>query len=337
MVVVGHGYVLTGAGATPRIGGIPLHTLGVCIFFALSGYLIAGSWQRSPSAGRYLAHRVLRIFPALIVVVLLTVFMLGPVATTLTARDYFASATTWRYLTNLALIGQYELPGVFDGPGHTRTAVNGSLWTLGVEFSCYVALLALMLVTSRLRIAGSLRTVMIIGAAVITAAAALASPGLPWFGLPAYLDAKPALEMAVFFFVGAAIRLLVPPRGFGMAPAIAALVVWLIVGTVLPELSWLMSWPLLSYAVITIGRANIPFARSAGRFGDLSYGVYLWAYPIQQLTIQAFGPLALPLSLLITTAASLLVALASWHLIEKRALALKDGAWAPWQAGTAPA
>src|ERR1700712_1089174 len=83
-VVVGHAYILTGAGPqTPTILGIGAHVLGVAAFFAISGFLVTDSWLRSPQPSVFFPNRALRILPGLAFVVLATILIIGPVFTTL--------------------------------------------------------------------------------------------------------------------------------------------------------------------------------------------------------------------------------------------------------------
>ena len=100
LVLIGHGFVLTELGRAPRLAGVPIHTLGLYIFFAVSGYLIYGSWTRIQAPLPYLRNRILRIFPALWVVVLLTLFLIGPLLTASGIHAYFTSSETWVYLAN---------------------------------------------------------------------------------------------------------------------------------------------------------------------------------------------------------------------------------------------
>lgn len=95
-----------------------------------------GSAMSKKSAKAYFRARCLRILPPLWMVVLLSVFILGPVMTKLSAGEYFASGITWTYLRNLILVPTHPLPGVFEG--HLTSSVNGSLWTLPLEFICYI-------------------------------------------------------------------------------------------------------------------------------------------------------------------------------------------------------
>ena len=106
--------------------------VGVDIFFVISGFLITKSFQNSISVSDYALKRLLRIFPALVVLLLITVFVFGPLVTSQSMLEYFSTPSTYSYLTNVRLLRlQYELPGVFTDNPYPR-AVNGSLWTLEI-------------------------------------------------------------------------------------------------------------------------------------------------------------------------------------------------------------
>jgi peptidoglycan/LPS O-acetylase OafA/YrhL len=116
------------------------------------------------------------------------------------------------------------------------------------------------------------------------------------------------------------------------------LVLWAVAFIVLPELSFLIALIAVPIAVLAFGRAETPVLRSVHRIGDLSYGTYLWSYPVQQLVIERFDPLPLGVNLAVVVAIALLLAVLSWNLIEKPALTLKSGVpFAPWLRAPAPA
>lgn len=123
--------------ATPFMEG-KLGGLGVAIFFAISGYLVAQSWQRRPSIMTFAQARALRIFPALIVSVGFTV-LIGAVVTSLNIQNYFAAVQTWNFVASgifgLFVLGEYNLPGVFTQGGWGNA--NASLWTIPYELGCY--------------------------------------------------------------------------------------------------------------------------------------------------------------------------------------------------------
>lgn len=145
LVIVCHAYPLNGG---PDVmdglyvltrGQINWGSVAVSIFFTFSGYYLAKSVCKYQMGRDYFRERAKRIFPALWIVVLLSVFLVGPLFTTLSLGDYFKSGDTWRYFGNAVLIPVHDLPGVFTDHIHLP-AVNGSLWTLSVEMLCYTAL-----------------------------------------------------------------------------------------------------------------------------------------------------------------------------------------------------
>lgn len=122
------------------LGGI-----AVSVFFFLSGFYVTKSLEKNKSLRLFLWKRCKRVFPQLWIVVLGTVFVLGPVITTVDLKTYFSAPLTYRYLFYMLLIPEHNLPGTFlYNPDRT---VNGPLWTMPVEFACYVALTLIMAVT----------------------------------------------------------------------------------------------------------------------------------------------------------------------------------------------
>ncbi|UAJ10172.1 acyltransferase family protein [Glacieibacterium megasporae] len=251
-VLVGHSYVLTNS-PVPTIGGIGPHGLGVMLFFAISGYLITGSWRADPNIARYAEKRARRIMPALIVVVLATALLLGPVL----SNDPTYAAGAWRYIwRNLLLLPLHVLPGVFTS--NPLPAVNGSLWTLPVEAFMYV-------LTPLLVRAG------------------------PWA------------------CAAAAVALILHPftqniAGFGLAGA----------SGVIPYFLGGASLKMLGVKVPDTGLPKLPV--------DLSYGLYLTAFPVQQTIIALYPHVTPPILIAATLAVCVPLAWASWTFVEKPAL-----------------
>ncbi len=142
LVIFCHSYPITGNGADilSRVtkGDVNFGGLSVGIFFFLSGLYVAKSMNRAITIRSFVWKRICRIFPRLIIVVLLSVFALGPLLTALPAKAYFTDPETCRYLLNAVLLLSHNLPGVFSNLPY-RT-VNGPLWTMPVEFLCYITL-----------------------------------------------------------------------------------------------------------------------------------------------------------------------------------------------------
>jgi peptidoglycan/LPS O-acetylase OafA/YrhL len=317
-VVFGHAYHLVGAGQyTPGMIGYPVQVLGVVIFFSISGYLITASWTRSRDVVSYTAARVLRIFPALAVVVVLSAYVLGPLVTVLPTGAYLRDPTTVDYLRNILMEPVYFLPGVFaDNP--YPNAVNGSLWTLPAELFCYVVVPIALLVP---RLA---RPVVVLALILVSLwYAGTSSPESAIFYGTRWVDAA---SMWVFFGAGSLLRLGHERfRGlFRTDVAVALLTAFVSVLGIQPTWAMKYSWLVLPYVVLTIGLASTPVLRRSARFGDLSYGIYLWAFPVQQTLVHAVGVLNMAVNLVLVAGISALLALASWHLVEKPSLRLKD-------------
>ena len=316
LVLFSHQHALIGL-PEPGIGLHSLGGLGVIIFFTISGFLVAQSWERDPSLGRFLVKRALRIWPGLIAVTALCAFVLGPALSTLPLRDYFADADTWKFFRTLRMSVRYELPGVFaDLP--LPNVVNGSLWTLPIEVRWYLVL-ALAGVLCVLRRAWLL-------AGSVTA-----------FGLYVFLghnlqhnpDRDFDLEFGLFFCFGVCLHRFrahwVSQRLGWVCGALAVAALSVAAGQ--PYLGLLIAVPIL---ILVVGLAATPGLRAAGQFGDPSYGAYLYAFPVQQ-SLLALGATDWPLWFATTvgTVVTLALAKASWHLVESPALRLKVRLGAP--------
>ena len=307
LVIYGHAWAITGtpggdllARATQvKFAG----AIAVDVFFVVSGFLIAASLQRNTVRG-YLASRALRIVPALVVCVLLTVCVLGPWMTT--APDYW-SAQTWRYLWSNATLwrAEFHLPGVFDTL--PQTAVNGSLWTLPVEARLYLLLLGAALV-------GVLTAKRYLPAwlAVLGGIVAFA-----WWRAPLPDWLANDLWCVAFFVTGTAAWLWRGRVRLSWWPLVAALVV----AVLLRGTPWFAApyFVLVAYGTLWLAFAPVP-AKLAHH--DLSYGVYLYGWPAAQL-VQSFSPGGPMHNVLWASVLAFALATASWFLVERPALQWK--------------
>lgn len=139
-VLYSHSFVLYGQPEPLLAPGKALGSVAVAVFFSLSGFLICQSWQRDPSLRRFALRRALRIFPGLLVVVLLTVLLLGPLVASIPPAQYFSDPSPWLHLVKSAFaMGSPRIKGVFE-TNPFPYAVNGSLWTLRYEILMYMVL-----------------------------------------------------------------------------------------------------------------------------------------------------------------------------------------------------
>ena len=297
LVIAHHARVLDGRPPMMLGAGADLGALGVGIFFVISGYLVAGSLARAPSLAVFVAKRALRIFPGLAVALLFTAFVLGPLVTAIDLGSYFRDQDPYGYvLRNLSLYAvTYDLPGVFlSAP--MAGVVNGSLWTLRLEFTAYLTLAALG--AARLAAARPLASL-----AILAAGAAI---GLHVLGFDARGDLFRVAYLAslngFLFLAGAWLwaRRLTPP-------------VWLTVLAIplLATPAWFLALPAL---VVRLGALPLPRPTA-----DLSYGLYIYSFPLQQMLAERGE-----LSLITSLAAALPCGVLSWFLVEKPALRLKS-------------
>lgn len=296
LVVIHHARVLNG-GAPWTIGrGPDPGALGVGIFFVISGYLVTASLRRSPGVRSFLAKRVLRIAPGLLAALLLTACVLGPLVSDLPASDYFGRSETWLYvLKNLSLYAvTYDLPGVFARAPYPDV-VNGSLWSLRLEFTAYLGLAVLG--AARL-----VRAPVLLGLAILAASgfAAVHFTGFDGQDDRARLVSLAALNGWLFLCGATLDAFEAKPPAWTAAIGLA----------LLPSPLWFLGLPL---AVVALGRMTAPRLPA-----DLSYGLYIYSFPLQQVLAEHGR-----LTVLSSLALALPFAAASWFLVEKPVLRLK--------------
>lgn len=290
---------------------------GVAIFFFLSGCLVWASWSRDPNPTRFFQRRALRIFPALWVLCLVSVLVLGPLVSVLPVGVYFGSLDTWRYLGTAFLVSSKTLPGLFPQNAFPFV-VNGSLWTLPVEFLCYVSVAVVGVVAM-----GWAHARLSVGAMVSIAALAVvlvASYGSRVTG-PHFI---PHLEMVALFWFGAlyAQCLSATPHRAGWVMAVLALVAYAMLGPRSMERAVLL---LCAGLLVHLARLSPVGARLTEPLGDLSYGVYIFAFPVQQIGAH-FGrgqDWSVHTHLALSGLTTLALAYLSWHAVEKPALRFK--------------
>lgn len=294
------------------------HTLGehaVQVFFFLSGILIAQSFDKSRSLLQFAAARALRILPALIVVVLLTAFVLGPLLTPLTLGAYLTDGRLPAYvLKTIGLVtGAAPLPGLFEAlPLAGR--VNMSLWTLKYEVICYLGV-ALLGLAGLFRVRWRVPAILLLALAVATV----------FIGPPKVQETQTFLEttryFALYFFMGTLAYLV--RRWLAIKPLLLlplALLFAAAIGTRFHELAGAL---LIGYGTVVLASRSWGFLTPFAREHDWSYGVYIYAAPVQQALLQ-LAPAIDPMPLACFALAIVLpFAAASWALVEKPAIGLR--------------
>lgn len=286
--------------------GQTLGTLAVWVFFAISGYLISLSFVRTADTSQFVMARVRRLMPGLIISVLFVAFVLGPIVTTLPFVAYVTdTATSTFILRNITMVApQYTLPGVFDAQPYT--AVVGSIWTLFYEVLCYagVFIVGILSLFKNPRMMGL----------VLGLYAAL------WLSLSAFaVELHPKLsalhQLSLPFAIGMALYLwrnYVPLHGsFVIAGAVF---VSLLSGTWLYTPAFVT---VLSYATFWCAYVPGGLIRAYNKVGDYSYGLYIYAFPLQGLAVWLVPDQGPWMNVAIATPLTLICAIASWHLVEQ--------------------
>lgn len=315
-VLFGHSYALLRQpeplGATL---GMSIGSIAVDLFFVTSGYLVTGSLMTRQNLPDYFLARFLRIFPGLISMVLLSVFVLGAIFTTLPAGDYFSSSGVYQYLFKCATIVSgivYTMPGVFEHNPYPA-AVNGSLWTLIYEVAMYVLLAGFwglyVYLWKRYRSPAVRILSMILAAIMIYAVRHHYLLNMAEFD-----------RMFFMFFSGAAYFIFRKHIRLSHAWAIAAMLALIFSHYLSPQVFSLAYYLSLPYLLLYLAYIPAGILRIYNRAGDYSYGVYIYAFPIQQALLALAPQMSVAILTICATAFTMIFSISSWHVIEEPAL-----------------
>lgn len=293
--------------------------IAVGSFFALSGFLVFGSFLHSRSLKSFLARRARRIMPPYISVVLFCAVALAGVST-FPVIQYFTSPDWWRYLVaNLSFMNFLAptLPGVFDGYDHP--AVNGSLWTMKVEWMLYLSVPVVAWFLARFRS----RPVWVIGGICILSVVYRLS--MVWLyghtGNEFYnILSRQVFGQLSYFYAGVLIYFYRESfMRYRYPIAIVSLLLFLFRGEI-PYFEYLFESLVVAALVISVSIIG-SWGRWLEAYPNVSYQMYLFHCPLIQLGVW-FGLPALGFysCVLIICALTFLCALLSWHTIDKRVL-----------------
>lgn len=318
-VIVTHAYALSKAPFPDLLGQISgqieFSYIGVSGFFIISGYLIFQSVSRSKGFVDYYWKRIIRLFPALFVVLLLTTIM-GAFVYNGKINSYFINHSTWTYLPrNLSLFFlQYEIDGIFEQNPYP-SAINGSLWTIAYEFTGYIILSALLLLKNKGKKYGILF-------------AWLFFLILRLFFYERFtqinfiLSGKQFINLTTLFLSGAVLAAFnfekIRNSNWILFLSLAFLIISLF--TKAFDFTHFFTLPVV---VILFGSKSTKYINSIGaKIGDMSYGIYIYGFPVAQtlMYFYLFNHIEL---MIYSTFITVVLGYLSWHLIEKRALKLK--------------
>ena len=330
-VIITHSFPLTGnlESKEPLMqitnGQLSFSFIGLKGFFIISGYLIYQSFERSRTIISFLWKRVLRIFPAFILMSFIVTFILGLIASDLNVINYLKDHGTYFYFFDSINLFFHEynscLPGVFVSNSH-GCEVNGSLWTISYEFLFYIAFIFIFFLKKYKLVLKGLFT------GILLLLLFLQFKYInPYFKQEVYLlgssiGIKALIDFGIYFIAGILLSLYkieeIKKRNW---LTLILLVIFLI--SLCLNVFRFLSPFVLSPIVIMLGLRKASFLPFLRKTGDLSYGIYLWAFPIQQTLAQYLNPSPF-LMIILTTLICIPFAYMSWHKIEKPALELKS-------------
>ncbi len=313
----------------------------VPMFFALSGFLVAGSAMRL-SLTNFLINRGFRILPALAVDIVVCSLIIGPLMTKLPLAQYFSEVDFFKYFLNVTGWIHYSLPGVFKD--HINQRVNGALWTVPFEMFCYF-LMSLLIITRWVRkpmgVMAFVVLIMAVRFIVVHAGNQMPADVYTTFS---FKDVYTALS---FIFYSDGTRLLITfllgilvfqlkhkiPYSWPLFILCVCACAAAAFGHNSTTLTRILSHkfvllPPLVYITCFLGVTNIPVPKFV-HSGDYSYGIYLYHDPILQVIISLFPALVflpvvgVPILFLLGLSIVAVIAACSWHFVEKPILALR--------------
>lgn len=321
-VFAGHmGMLLNGN--PPLLGGFRLHELGVGILFLMSGYLITKSWMSDPNPLRYSIRRFFRLWPPFAVLILIMVFVTGPMLSDLGVQGYYQS---WykAYLQNLRFFIVYAQPGVFtDLPVPNTT--NGSLWTMPVEGALYV-ITPLLLTTLQVRRNPEKSFYPM---AVLACAACGFDLYLRIFCTNAIVvlygtNLISAYHLIVFYIIGILFTYDKVRKYLNIQVGCAALFLLFIFQLSGEPLQQVLLYIILPYFIFSLAFAKEPVFCRLGRKVEPSYGIYLYGFFFQQLVVYLQQKNGINLSytqaFIFSGIPTLVAAVLSYYLVEMPAM-----------------
>lgn len=260
-------------------GQFSFGNISVLVFFILGGFLVTQSYLRNDNAITFLKARILRLFPALIVVIFITIFIIGPIFSSLSFEEYFSSTDTYKYFSNCYLRFVDTLPGVFDN--QNLISVNGSLWTLGYEFICYLSI-------ALLGVLGMLKKREIPLGVFFLFLLSYMFRDILFFNNSSFLNINlyKYLELNMCFFFGCVAYLYRDKICFSWTAFVISFCL-LVFGFYMKQYS-LSICIFGGYCLLFICYSHRVKLPNISKLGDISYGIYILGFLIQQIFVSLF-------------------------------------------------
>ena len=320
LVLISHSYALSlgdqAEGLLKRLIGMDLGNIAVDVFFVTSGFLVTGSLLKKKSIMVFCRARIMRIYPALLVCIAISVFIIGPWGSTLSIYEYFTHTETVTFLVKNAILFSgpaFHLPGVFN-ENPVSNVVNGSLWTLPweVRLYLYLAIIGIFVFQIRERLKRDWMAVLLAVSCITFLVVHITNYFVNFTG-------NDGPRVVAMFFMGSAYFVL--RDHIQLSRRVCCAAVFLLFIASLHRTGFFLAYTVI-IPYLVFGLAYLPsgLIRKFNGFGDYSYGMYIYGFPIQQSLLALFGPINIFELFVASFAMTFLLAFMSWHLIEKRFL-----------------
>jgi peptidoglycan/LPS O-acetylase OafA/YrhL len=262
-------------------------------------------------------------------------FIIGPLVSPYPVKEYFTNQTTWKYLGTVTIFyNPNELPGVFD-TNPSPSGPNGALWTLAAEFFMYIMIaLAAFIGLFYKRSVLLCTTVLTIGIYLYNnygmgSQLSFIYKVLDYFGLASFVspitgNSQVTAMLMTLFMIGAMYYLYRDRISYKPLYILIAVLLWaptIVVGGWILQIA---TFILLPYAILGLAHIKLPYANSITKYGDFSYGFYIYGAPVQQTIVYFLGAISVPVMFCISLICVTPFAVLSWHLVESRALKMKS-------------
>lgn len=308
-VIYGHSFAVTkdsGSDIVTKVTNGYAFSGGVAVdlFFLISGFLVTFSILKS-GVLKYFISRFLRIFPALWIMLFITVFIMGSFVTNMSFFEYIKSSETWKYFSNIFFLydGAFFLPGVFS-ENHDQ-AVNGSIWSIFIEVRLYIILSVVYMI-------GILNRKTVFNILFFIAIIA----GWLEFEFPYFSSNHTNLHVSFLFFVG--VFLYLNREDIPISPVVFLLALFIAGITLGTDKFGIGYTLLLSTFFVTVSFfSQFSFF---DKYGDPSYGIYLYGWPVENFMVYMYPELNVYENAAISIIVATIIGYISWHVIEKRFL-----------------
>lgn len=316
MVILSHAFELTDGNRgreplTRLFGTISLGELAVDGFFILSGYLITKSWMTQPSWRDFLIKRIARIYPAFIVCSLVCGLLVAPLGST--SSHYFEKLNVVGFLSGILTLQRPAIPDTFQNL--PNPLVNGAMWSISYEFQCYLLVLVM-------GVLGAIKRprwwLVFFGTATLLFIASRLVHELP-IGTHRISLEQPIFLLAVFFLAGSGCYVFGSHLKFNLAGLMLA-VVGMVFSLSHSRLAAIGTATFGTYILFCTAFANSSLLDRLRPKNDVSYGIYLYGWPVQQGLLNVIPHLHPSVYCLLTLLISTGLGHVSWRLIERPAM-----------------